>query len=46
MGIEVRFVNPDAKEEEIASLADSKTKLIYGETIENPSLNILDIDKF
>lgn len=46
MGIEVRFVNPEASEEEILSLYDSKTKLIYGETIGNPSLNILDIEKF
>ena len=46
LGIETRFVSPDASEEEIIALADEKTKLVYGETIGNPGLNILDFDKF
>ena len=46
MGIEVRFVDPEASEEDIIKLSDDKTKLIYGETIGNPGLNILDFDKF
>lgn len=46
MGIEVRFINSDEKEDKILELADHKTKLVYGETIGNPSLNILDFEKF
>ena len=46
LGIEVSFVEPDASEEEILSLAKENTKTIYGETIGNPGLNILDFDKF
>lgn len=46
LGIEVSFVEPDASEEEILSLAKENTKAIYGETIGNPGLNILDFDKF
>ena len=46
MGIEVDFVDPEASEEEIISKAKENTKLIYGETIGNPGLNILDFDKF
>ena len=46
LGIEVSFVEPYASEEEIVSLAKENTKAIYGETIGNPGLNILDFDKF
>ena len=46
MGIEVSFVNPEASKEEILSLAKENTKAIYGETIGNPALNILDFEKF
>ena len=46
LGIEVSFVEPDASEEEILSLAKENTKAIYGETIGNPGLYILDFDKF
>lgn len=46
MGIEVEFVDPEASAEEIISKAKENTKLIYGETIGNPGLNILDFDKF
>ena len=46
LGIEVSFVEPDASEEEILSLAKENTKAIYGETRGNPGLNILDFDKF
>lgn len=46
LGIEVKFVNPDASAEEIESLVDDKTKLFYGEIIGNPSINVLDLDKF
>lgn len=46
LGIEVSFVDPDASEEEILSKAKENTKAIYGETIGNPGLNVLDFDKF
>lgn len=46
LGIETRFFNPEASEEEISKLIDSNTKVIYGETIGNPGLNVLDFEKF
>lgn len=46
MGIEVSFVDPEASKEEILALAKENTKAVYGETIGNPGLNILDFDKF
>lgn len=46
MGIDVTFVNPEASQEEILSCAKDNTKVIYGETIGNPGLDILDFDKF
>lgn len=46
MGIEVTFVDPEASKEEILALAKENTRIIYGETIGNPGLNILDFDKF
>lgn len=46
LGIEVTFIDPDASEEEILSKAKDNTKAIYGETIGNPGLNVLDFDKF
>lgn len=46
LGIETRFVSPEATKEEILELIDDKTKLFYGEIIGNPSINVLDLDKF
>lgn len=46
MGIEVTFVSPDASEEEIEAAFKPNTKLIFGETIANPALDVLDIEKF
>ena len=46
LGIEVTFVDPDASEEEILSKAKENTKVVYGETIGNPGLNVLDFNKF
>ena len=42
-GIEVRFVDPD-RPEELASQVDEKTRLVFGETIGNPKVNVLDLD--
>ncbi len=41
-GIEVRFVDPD-KPEELAKHVDEKTKLVFGETVGNPKINVVDV---
>ena len=46
LGIECTFVDPDASEEEISKAFRSNTKLLFGETIANPGMNVLDIEKF
>ena len=46
MGIECTFVDPDASEEEIAAAFRPNTKAVVGETIANPALVVLDIEKF
>ena len=46
MGIEATFVDPDISAEELESKFKPNTKLVFGETIANPSLKILDIKKF
>ena len=46
MGIEVTFVNPDCSEEELRAAFKENTKALFGETIANPALNVLDIEKF
>ncbi len=46
MGIDCTFVSPDATEEELAEAFRPNTKLVFGETIANPALKVLDIEKF
>ena len=46
LGIDFTFVNPDATEEEIQAAFKPNTKAVFGETISNPSLDILDIERF
>ncbi len=46
MGIDVTFVSPDASEEELSAAFRPETKALFGETIANPALNVLDIEKF
>ena len=46
MGIEATFVDPDATEEELHAAFCDNTKAVFGETISNPSLVVLDIEKF
>ena len=46
MGIETTFVNPDASLEELQTYIRPETKAVFGETIANPALNVLDIEKF
>lgn len=45
-GIDVTFVDPDAPLEELQKAIKENTKAVYGETIANPALNVLDIEKF
>lgn len=46
LGIDFTFVSPKASEKEIQAAIQPNTKAIFGETISNPSLEILDIEKF
>ncbi|MBE6896831.1 MAG: O-acetylhomoserine aminocarboxypropyltransferase/cysteine synthase, partial [Ruminococcaceae bacterium] len=46
MGIECTFVDQDLPEEELAKYFKPNTKAVFGETITNPTVNILDIEKF
>ncbi len=41
-GIEVRFIDPE-RPQDLAGLVDKKTKLVFGETVGNPKLNVLDL---
>ncbi len=45
-GIDCTFVDPDAPAEEIAAAFRDNTRLLFGETIANPGMNVLDIEKF
>ena len=45
-GIECRFVNADDDEETIGAQFDARTRALFGETIANPALRVLDIEKF
>jgi O-acetylhomoserine (thiol)-lyase len=46
MGIEFTFVSPDCTEEELNAAFKPNTKSVFGETIANPALAVLDIEKF
>ena len=46
LGIEFTFVTPDCTEEELNAAFRENTKAVFGETISNPSLQVLDIEKF
>ena len=46
IGIDVTFVDPDLSEEELSKAVKDNTKAILGETIANPALKVLDIEKF
>lgn len=46
MGIEATFVAPDASEEELAAAFRPNTRAMFGETIANPALTVLDIEKY
>ncbi len=46
MGVDFTFVSPDCTEEELAAAFRPNTKAVFGETIANPALTVLDIEKF
>ncbi|MCR5674383.1 MAG: O-acetylhomoserine aminocarboxypropyltransferase/cysteine synthase [Lachnospiraceae bacterium] len=46
MGIDVTFVSPDCSEEELNAAFRDNTRAVFGETIANPALTVLDIERF
>lgn len=46
MGIDFTFVNPDCSDEELEAAFRPNTKAVFGETIANPALTVLDIERF
>ena len=46
MGIETTFVSPDCTDDELNAAFKENTKLVFGETIANPALTVLDIERF
>ena len=46
MGIQFTFLSPDCSEEELNAAFRPNTKAVFGETIANPALSVLDIEKF
>ncbi|MBO7463372.1 MAG: O-acetylhomoserine aminocarboxypropyltransferase/cysteine synthase [Bacteroidales bacterium] len=46
MGIKTTFVSPDCTEEELDAAFQDNTRAVFGETIANPALTVLDIEKF
>ena len=46
MGLEVTFVDPDCTEEELNAVFQDNTRAVFGESIANPALTVLDVEKF
>ena len=46
MGVEFTFVSPDCSAEELNAAFRPETKAVFGETVANPALTVLDIEKF
>ena len=46
MGVDATFVDPDCTEEELNAAFQENTKAVFGETIANPALVVLDLEKF
>ena len=46
MGVDVTFVSPDCTEQELNAAFKENTRAVFGETIANPALTVLDIEKF
>lgn len=46
MGIEVRYATDDMTDEQLEALFDENTRLVFGETVANPALTVLDISRY
>lgn len=46
LGVEVRFIRPGMSESELEALFDERTRAVFGETLANPALEVLDIEKY
>lgn len=46
LGIKCIFVDPEATEEELQNALEPETKLVFGETLANPAMNVFDIERF
>lgn len=46
LGIEARFITPELADDEVDALFDDRTRLVFGETVANPSLRVLDIERY
>ena len=46
MGIEARFITEEMSDEQVDALFDENTRLVFGETIANPALTVLDIERY
>ena len=46
MGVEATFVDPDCTPEELEAAFQENTKAVFGESIANPALVVLDFEKF
>lgn len=46
MGIETTFISPDASDDEIQAAIQPNTKLLFGESVANPALTVLDIERW
>ena len=46
LGIDVRFITSGMSDAELDALFDENTRLVFGETVANPALNVLDIEKY
>lgn len=46
MGIEVRFITPGATDDEIEAMFDDRTRAVFGETVANPALDVLDFERY
>ena len=46
MGIQARFITEDMTDQEVDALFDENTRLVFGETIANPALTVLDIERY
>ena len=46
MGVDISFINPDCSDEELEAAFRPETRLVFGETLSNPGVQVLDIERF